>query len=206
MGQVPPRRGRRHHGRCTPDSGPLCCNAEVGRIGPESADLAALHKSPASGQQQTRRLLESKRQDGLVIAGEAGRLRGVPFDLDERFVIAAEQKLGASLPYSYRQAMMASNGGEVVAYDDVWNLYPILDTSDRKRLKRSCNDILHETKCMCGWPGWPENALAIASNGTSDRLALLKVNRRYEPTIYAWLHDTGELMAVAEVFSDLERP
>src|SRR5260370_37294205 len=43
----------------------------------------------------------------------------------------------------------------------------------------------------------------IASNGTSDRLVLLKVNRWYEPTNYVWLHDTSELVAVADVFSDL---
>lgn len=129
----------------------------------------------------------------------------MPFNLDERFVSAAEQKLGASLPYSYRQAMMTNNGGEVRAYDDVWNLHPIQDTSDRKRVKRSCNDILHETAFMRDWPGWPENALAIGSNGGGDRLVLLKVNRRYEPTIYVWLHDSRELMAVADSFADLER-
>jgi hypothetical protein len=129
----------------------------------------------------------------------------MPFDLDERFIVAAEEKLGASLPYSYRQAMKSSNGGEVRACGDVWQLYPILDTSDRKRLKRSCNDILHETGFMRGWPGWPENALAIAENGTSDQLVLLKEGRRYDPAIYMWLHDTCELVAVAEVFSDLER-
>jgi SMI1 / KNR4 family (SUKH-1) len=91
----------------------------------------------------------------------------MPFNLAERFVCAAEEKLGAALPHSYRQAMMASNGGEVAAYDDVWNLYPILDSSDRKRLSRSCNDIYHETCWMRDWPGWPENAVAIADNGTS---------------------------------------
>jgi hypothetical protein len=129
----------------------------------------------------------------------------MPFDLDERFIAAAEEKLRASLPRSYRQAMRSSNGGAVAAFDDVWHLYPILDTSDRKRLKRSCNDILYETKFMRDWAGWPENALAIASNGTSDRLVLLKENQLYHPTVYVWLHDTGELVPVAEVFSDLER-
>jgi hypothetical protein len=39
----------------------------------------------------------------------------MPFELDERFIIAAEEKLGASLPYSYRQAMRASNGSRVLA-------------------------------------------------------------------------------------------
>jgi hypothetical protein len=127
----------------------------------------------------------------------------VPFELDERFIFAAEQKLEASLPFSYREAMMTNDGGRVLAFDDVWDLHPILDTSDRKRLKRTCNDILRETEFMRDWPGWPENALAIASNGGGDRLVLLKVNRSYEPTIYVWLHDTGELVAVADVFSDL---
>ena len=54
----------------------------------------------------------------LRVPGKSGRLCGVPFELEERFVIAAEQELGASLPYSYRQAMMTSNGGQVLAYDD----------------------------------------------------------------------------------------
>src|SRR5262249_33769945 len=81
----------------------------------------------------------------------------------------------------------------------------IRDTSDRKRVKRSCNDILYETAFMRDWPGWPENALAIGDNGGGDRLVLLKVNQRYEPTIYVWLHDTGELLEVADVFSDLKR-
>jgi len=129
----------------------------------------------------------------------------MPFELDERFIVAAEQQLAASLPHSYRQAMRTSNGGEVLTHDDVWVLHPILDTSDRKRLKRSCNDILHETGFMRDWPGWPENALAIACNGGGDRLVLLKENGRYEPTVYAWLHDTRELVAVAAVFSDLKR-
>ena len=127
----------------------------------------------------------------------------MPFELEERFVIAVEQELEASLPYSYRRAMMMSNGGRVLAYDDVWDLYPILDTSDRKRLKRSCNDILHETEFMRDWPGWPEHALAIASNGTADRLVLLKADRWYVPTIYLWLHDTVELVEVADDFSEL---
>lgn len=77
--------------------------------------------------------------------------------------------------YSYRQAMMTSNGGQVSAHDDVWDLHPALDTSDRKRLKRSCNDILHDTEYMLDWPGWPKNALALGSNSDGDRLVLLKV-------------------------------
>src|SRR5215470_9834024 len=129
----------------------------------------------------------------------------MPFDLAERFISMAEEKLGAPLPSSYRQAMMASNGGEVAAHDDVWNLHPILDGSDRKRLLRSCNDILRETRVMRDWPDWPENAVAIADNGTGDKLLFLRESRLYGPEVYVWLHDTGDLIMVAQSFSELQR-
>jgi len=128
----------------------------------------------------------------------------MPFDLAERFIKAAEVKLGATLPYIYRRAMMASNGGEVCAYNDVWNLHPILDTSDRKRLSRSCNDILRETGVMRDWPGWPENAVAIADNGTGDKLLFLRKDQVYQPEVYVWLHDSGELIEVARSFAELQ--
>src|SRR5262249_60497696 len=79
----------------------------------------------------------------------------MPFSLDQSFIVAAEEKLGAKLPYSYRHAMMKDNGGAVQADGDYWHLYPIRDNSDRNRLKRSCNDILYETRLMREWRGGP---------------------------------------------------
>jgi len=55
----------------------------------------------------------------------------MPFSLDQSFIVAAEEKLGAKLPYSYRHAMMKDNGGAVQADGDYWHLYPIRDNSDR---------------------------------------------------------------------------
>jgi hypothetical protein len=110
----------------------------------------------------------------------------------------AEEKLGAALARSYRQAVMTSNGGEVAAYDDVLNLHPVLDSSDRKRLSRSCNDIHHETCVMRDWPGWPENAVAIADNSTGEELLFLREDQSYQPTVYVWLHDTGALRGGAQ--------
>jgi SMI1-KNR4 cell-wall len=130
----------------------------------------------------------------------------MPFNLAERFIGAAEEELGAPLPHSYRKAMMASNGGEVAAYEDVWNLHPILDKSDRKRLSRTCSDILRETRRMRDWPDWPENAVAIADNGTGDKLLFLREGRLYQPEVYLWLHDTGDVILVAQSFSELRRP
>jgi hypothetical protein len=50
----------------------------------------------------------------------------MPFNLAERFINAAEDTLAAALPYFYRQARMASNGGEICAYNDVWNLHALI--------------------------------------------------------------------------------
>lgn len=69
----------------------------------------------------------------------------MPFDLDERCVQAAEQALSVSFPTSYRLAMMRSNGGTVATESDDWDLYPIADDSERKRLARTLNGVVPET-------------------------------------------------------------
>jgi hypothetical protein len=125
----------------------------------------------------------------------------MPFDLAESFLLAAERELGASLPKSYRLAMLRENGGEIGTDDDDWQQYPIADTSDRKRLSRSANHILKETESCRGWARFPENAVAIAGNGAGDQLVLLRQNEAFAPEVYAWLHESGELEKVADDFS-----
>jgi hypothetical protein len=125
----------------------------------------------------------------------------MPFDLAESFLLAAERELGASLPKTYRLAMLRENGGEIETDDDFWQQYPVADTSDRKRLSRSANHILKETESCRGWARFPENAVAIASNGAGDQLVLLRQNEVFAPEVYAWLHESGELKKVADDFS-----
>jgi SMI1 / KNR4 family (SUKH-1) len=125
----------------------------------------------------------------------------MPFDLAESFLLAAERELGAYLPKSYRLAMLQENGGEIETDDDDWQQYPVADTSDRKRLSRSANHILKETESCRGWARFPENALAIAGNGAGDRLVLLKQGDGFAPEVYAWLHESEELIKVANDFS-----
>jgi hypothetical protein len=129
----------------------------------------------------------------------------VPFDLSEEYVVQAEAKLGAALPESYRRAMMAENGGEISTEEDDWEQYPILDSSDKKRMSRSINDIISETKSCIGWNGFPENAVAIANNGFGDQMVFLKTGKQFEPTVYFWSHETGELTRLANDFSELNR-
>jgi hypothetical protein len=129
----------------------------------------------------------------------------MPFTLDEKYLQSAEEKLGAKLPDSYRRAMMAANGGEVASSLEDWYLYPIMDSSDKKRLARTCNDVLAETAQFAGWERFPYQALAIANNGEGDQLLFLRSDDRFEAAVYCWSHATGELTKVAEDFAQLER-
>jgi hypothetical protein len=130
----------------------------------------------------------------------------MPFTLDDKYLQSAEEKLGAKLPDSYRRAMMAANGGEVVCNFESWFLYPIMDSTDRKRFARTCNDVVAETASLVGWGRFPRQALAIAHNGGGDQLLLLRSNDRFEKAVFRWSHETGELTKVVEDFAQLERP
>ena len=127
----------------------------------------------------------------------------MPFDLAESFIYAAEQLLGATLPDAYRGAMLKKNGGELEIEDDVWQQYPIADTTDRKRISRTANHIIKETQHLKSWPGFPQEAVAIAGNGSGDQLILLKEGTSFGQDIYIWVHKTGQLQKIANNFSAL---
>ena len=127
------------------------------------------------------------------------------FRLDIQFVKRTEAKLGRKLPLGYVAKMCRDNGGEVAADPDQWLLYPIFDDSDRKRLKRTCNDIVHETALAREWPDFPPEALAIGNNGGGDKLVLMAdpLSDHYADTVYWWDHETGEVNRVADAFEYL---
>jgi hypothetical protein len=129
------------------------------------------------------------------------------FPLDIQFVKHAEAKLGRKLPLAYVAEMCRENGGEVATETDHWWLYPIFDDSDRKRLKRTCNDIVRETASARKWPNFPETALAIGNNGGGDQLVILADPQtdRYADAIYWWDHETGELNKVVDDFKQMSR-
>lgn len=131
----------------------------------------------------------------------------MPFPVDELFVVETEQKLGVRFPDSFRRKMQVENGGEVSTTSDDWQLYPIRDTSDKKRLKRTCNDIVHETTVARTWTGFPSEAVAIGSNGTGDQLVLIPSSGEEEilhETIFWWDHETGALSKIAESIDSLK--
>jgi len=130
----------------------------------------------------------------------------MPFDLAISFIEAAEREIGGKLPASYVAAMQVSNGGELDVLDDDWQQYPIADTSDRKRLSRTADHVIKETKALFQWPRFPKHGLAIAGNGSGDQLVLLRDGQDYAESVYHWSHETGVLTKVADAFSELGAP
>ena len=128
------------------------------------------------------------------------------FPLDIQLVRRAEAKLGRKLPDSYVSKMCIANGGKVAIGADEWNLYPIFDDSDRKMLKRTCNDIVRETASKRTWPDFPADAFAIGGNGCGDELVFLADpdSDRFAEAVYWWDHETGVLNKVSESFQKLK--
>ena len=129
----------------------------------------------------------------------------MPFNLSEDQLVQAEKELGSKLPREYREAMKQDNGGEASTEEDDWEFYPIKDTSDKKRLSRTCNHIIGETESCKGFGNFPEHALAIAGNGLGDQMVLIKESGQYLNKVFLWLHETGELQELAATFNEIEK-
>jgi len=120
-----------------------------------------------------------------------------------------ELALGAALPTSLRQFLLASNGGEVDGEDDVWQVFPVRDDTDRKRLTRTASHIARETSTARRWDGFPAEGIAIASNGSGDYLVVLPSKDDVASgaaAIYFWDHDSGALSLFASDWSAIVGP
>ena len=123
---------------------------------------------------------------------ERDKLGGVAFPVSEHLLRAAEQELGVSLLPAHRARLARNNGGEVECVDDVWQLHPVWDDTDRKRAARTASHIAHETREARRWKNFPSDGIAIAGNGTGDRLLF----RRDAGVVEFWDHETGECSPV----------
>jgi hypothetical protein len=128
------------------------------------------------------------------------------FPTTETHVSAAERALGVKLPKEYRERLMASNGGELTTAGDDWQVYPVFDATNRKTAGRSAGHIVLENARAREWEGFPKGAIAIASNGTGDRLVLLPLGTtgKLDPQIHLWDHETRKCKPVALRYDDGE--
>ena len=128
----------------------------------------------------------------------------MPFPIDEKYIIKAENELGIRFPDSFRDKMMESNGEGVEVKTDFFFLHPFYDTSNKKRIKRTCNSIVHETSIARKNYELPENLIIIGNNEGGDLLVYkIKENGELSSSVY-WLdHETNELNFVTDNFGEL---
>lgn len=125
------------------------------------------------------------------------------FPTQESTILENEKEIGYTFPSSFRNKMMKENGGHIECDDDDWELFPFFDKTDRKTISRTCNSIAKETKSAREWRGFPENAIAIASNGGGDYLVFIQEGASLNNEVYVWLHETAELHKIADDFSEI---
>jgi hypothetical protein len=113
----------------------------------------------------------------------------------ESCVAEEERLLGRRLPRLLRARLLLENGGEVRCDGEVWYLHSVLDARERGTAKRSASHIAAETDYCKGWPGFPAGAVAVAEDGTGDRLVLLAGS----DDVVRWDHETGECHPVEEI-------
>ena len=124
----------------------------------------------------------------------------MPFPVEEQYIEETEKSLNIKLSTSFKDLMKKNNGGTIITNDDYWEIYPFFDKSDRKRLSRTSNHIVKETASAKDWSQFPNNAIAIASNGSGDVLVFLHENNISSDEIYLWSHELGKTKKIADSF------
>ena len=124
--------------------------------------------------------------------------------LDPKYIGEAEEALGTRFPAAYRSLFAHQNGGTHYdePNDEWWRLLPIRDSSDRKRLARTCNDVVYETNVWRKWDGAPQDGVCIALDGSGDALVLLPVGDRLDDAVHRWDHETRELTPFMKTCAD----
>jgi hypothetical protein len=112
----------------------------------------------------------------------------VAFPVDVALIQQAEAKLGRKLPPDLRVRLHRNNGGGIQAANDEWQLFPVFDPTDRRRIARTTNHIVSETRSARERVAFPQDAIAIADNGGGDLLIV----RAGSDEIEFWDHETGE--------------
>jgi hypothetical protein len=125
----------------------------------------------------------------------------MPFPITGAEISKTEAKVGFRFPLGLKSRFLKDNGGEVEIAGEIWWLIPFFDSTDRKRIARTCNDIARETSQMRDWGGFPADAFVVAQNGSGDYLIVRPDedgSREIGDTIYFWDHETGEFEPVAD--------
>jgi len=127
----------------------------------------------------------------------------MPFPVEEKLILRAENLLNVKFPDSYRIKMSNDNGGAVEVGEDIFYLYPIYDDSDRKRIGRTINSVVKETEYHRS-NGLSKDVVAIGDNQGGD-LLVFKINKsgHIDEKVFWIDHEVQELELVVNSFSEL---
>ena len=126
----------------------------------------------------------------------------MPFPVGEDRIEEAEGELGRRLPVVVRDRLMRDNGGEIEVHgypgdNPIWYLHPVWDATDRRRIARTANHIVRETREAHDTIGdLPAGSIVIADNGTGDLLLVLA-----DDDVVWWDHETAEIESVTPDWS-----
>lgn len=135
----------------------------------------------------------------------------MPFPVEEKYILETEDELSVKFPEKFKARMKKLNGGEITESlkdeeDYIYWLYPFFDKSDKKRVSRTCNHIALETANSRKWRNFPENAIAIAHDGSGNKLVMThNGDGILSECIYFWDHETGEIEMIAESINELDK-
>lgn len=126
--------------------------------------------------------------------------------VDEKYIAETERELDVKFPPIFLGKMKRQNGGEIETDDGTYTLCPFFDKTDIKRIKRTANHIILETKNAKEWNNFPPTGIAIGDNDFGDKLVLLPTAddpSKLSDQIYIWSHETGETTVIANDINEL---
>lgn len=124
----------------------------------------------------------------------------------------AERELNVTFPAVFAQQMSVANGGSVELLHHWWELCTFEDRSSNKRLTRTFDGIVRETRSMRELAWFPQTGVVIGTCN-SDRLILLPESagsERLADDVFVWRLDSDEsprrVCSLDELFANRHSP
>ena len=114
--------------------------------------------------------------------------------VEERFIVDAERTLGVRFPAGYRSWLRRQNGGEVQIDEEWWDLHPVADASDPRRIGPTWDHVCRQTELSRLLGGFPADAVAIGDDGSGDLLVLKAREPGATLELAVWQHATAEVV------------
>jgi hypothetical protein len=123
----------------------------------------------------------------------------VPLPVSLSTIAGTEAALNVTFPAMFKTRMARSNGDCVSLDDETWFLYPFWDPTDPRTIRRTSQDIKHETReVLQANIGFPADGIAIAHNDAGDRLLLRRRGNVLGNEVWLFRLHGGELHQVLD--------